>query len=120
MKPLNLITAFLLVSLSSFSQSGEIVSFSTEKAGSGILITWSPSILPETNYFEIQKSSDGTSWKVIAIMFPFEDGSASHIYRYNDKSVNEVNIYYRIRQIDINKNENFSKVKMLSNPVAEK
>jgi hypothetical protein len=120
MKALNLIIALVIVSGSLFSQTGDIVSVSTEKSASGVIINWSPSVQPETNYFEIQKSADGNSWKVIAIMFPFEDASTSHVYRYNYKTGNEGNVYYRIRQLDMNKNEIFSKVKMLSNTVADR
>ncbi|HUQ65535.1 MAG TPA: hypothetical protein VM101_05250 [Flavitalea sp.] len=120
MKLLTLITAALFFSLSSFTQELEIVDFSTEKVNNGVAITWSPSVQPETNYFEIQKSNDAINWKVIAIMFPFEDATVSHIYRYNDKSIIGATAYYRIRQIDINKNENFSRVVKLNNAVTDK
>ena len=121
MKLLNLIIAFLLVSGTSFSQTrGEIVSFNTKKVSNALVITWMPTVEPETNYFEIQKSEDGTNWKVIAIMFPFEDASVPHTYKYADKSLIEGNSYYRIRQLDINKKEIFSRVRLFSKPIAEK
>lgn len=114
MKLLNLIIALLLISGSTFSQAtGEIVAFNAERLNNAIAISWSPAVEPETNHFEIQKSEDGTNWKVIALMFPFEDGSVSHSYRYNDKSAINASAYYRIRQIDINKKESFSQVKMI-------
>ena len=121
MKPLNLIIAFLLLAVSSYSQStAEIVAFNTEKVNNAVAITWTPSVEPETNHFEIQKSDDGMNWKVIAIMFPFEDASVTHSYKYTDKTYTEGDSFYRIRQIDINKKENFSKVNMLSKTIAEK
>ena len=111
MKLFSLIIALLLASASSYSQtSAEIVSFSIEKVSGAVAVTWTPSVVPESNHFEIQRSKDGANWKVIAIMFPFEDSSRMHTYKYNDKSLTEGNLYYRIRQIDINKKENFSKV----------
>lgn len=113
MKLLNLIIALLLISVSSNSQTrAEIVSFNTEKVSGAVAITWTPSVEPASNHFEIQRSEDGTNWKVIAIMFPFEDASKIYAYKYNDKSATDGILYYRIRQIDINKKENFSKVNM--------
>ena len=121
MKLYNLIIALILVTASSFTTTPEeIIAFNAEKANNAVMITWTPSIKPTTNHFEIQKSEDGVNWKVIAIMFPFEDVTEEHSYKYNDKTSVQNKSYYRIRQIDINKKENFSKVKMLSNAVSEK
>lgn len=113
MKLFNLTIALLLVTVSAHSQaSAEIDSFSIEKVSGAIAVTWAPAVVPKSNHFEIQRSVDGTNWKVIAIMFPYEDASRMHTYKYNDKSFTQGNLYYRIRQIDINKKENFSKVQM--------
>ena len=98
-----------------FSQTpGEIISFNAEKVNNAAILTWSPSISPETNHFEIQRSDDGVNWKVIALMFPYENGSVSHTYTYSDKINSDTNAHYRIRQIDINKKENFSQSKLVS------
>ena len=121
MKLFSLIIALLLISVSSYSQiSAEIVSFSIEKVPGAVAVTWTPTVVPESNHFEIQRSKDGANWTVIAIMFPFEDASKMHTYKYNDKSLNEGNLYYRIRQIDINKKENFSKVHMTGRTTTHK
>lgn len=121
MKLLNLTFALLFLTGSAYSQStGEILAFNTERIVNAASITWTPSVQPETNHFEIQKSVDGANWKVIALMFPFEDGTVSHSYKYNDKTLTQTSVYYRIRQIDINKKESFSKIILLSNATAEK
>ena len=120
MKLLNLLIAFLLVSGTAFSQrAGDIIALNTEKVNNAVAITWTPAVEVETNYFEIQKSKDGTNWKVIALMFPYEDASVSHSYIYVDKSL-KGNCYYRIRQIDRNKREIFSKVTLFSNKITKK
>ena len=121
MKLLNLTLAIILLTGSAYSQpSGEILAFNTERIANAASITWTPSIQPVTNHFEIQRSDDGINWKVIAIMFPFEDETVSHSYKYNDKTLTEATAYYRIRQIDITKKESFSKVIRLSGASAEK
>jgi hypothetical protein len=113
MKILTLILAFFLAAPTYSQAPGEIVSFNAEKVNDTVILTWSPSISPETNHFEIQRSDDGVNWRVIALMFPYEDGSVSHSYHYNDKT-SAVKAHYRIRQIDINKKENFSQTKMVA------
>ena len=121
MKLIYLTLAILLLTGSAYSQSaGEILAFNSERVANGVSITWTPSVKPETNHFEIQRSDDGVNWKLIAIMFPYEDGTVSHSYKYTDKLQSEANAYYRIRQIDINKKESFSKSILVSNGLADK
>ena len=114
MKIITLMFALFFSTGSTFSQGpGEIISFNAEKINNAVMLTWSPSIVPETNHFEIQKSDDGVNWKTIALMFPYEDGSVAHDYKYSDKIGSDGNVHYRIRQIDINKKESFSQIKMI-------
>lgn len=121
MKLLNLITCLLLITGSAFSQSNsEIAQFNAEKINGSVIITWTPSVDAVTNHFEIQKSTDGVNWNVIALMFPFEDASQSHSYKYNDKSQTNEGFYYRIRQVETTKKENYSEVKLVDNTTAKK
>lgn len=114
MKSLTLICSLLLTAAVYSQAPGEIVSFNAERVNNVAVLTWSPSVTPETNHFEIQRSDDGVNWKVIALMFPYENGSVSHTYTYSDKMNADARVHYRIRQIDINKNENFSQAKLVS------
>ena len=114
MNTLTLILALFLAGITYAQAPGEIVSFNAEKVNNAVVLTWSPSVSPETNHFEIQRSEDGVNWRVIALMFPYEDGTVSHTYKYSDKISSGGNVQYRIRQIDINKKENFSQVKMIT------
>ena len=113
MKLFSLLITLLVATVSSYSQTNaDIISLSIKKVSGAVAVIWTPSVVPVSNHFEIQRSEDGTNWKMIAIMFPFEDTSKMHTYKYNDKSLPQGNLYYRIRQIDINKKENYSKVQM--------
>jgi hypothetical protein len=121
MKLLNLMTCLLLITGSAFSQStSEITEFNAERMNGLVNITWTPSDDATTNHFEIQKSIDGVNWKVVAIMFPFEDISEAHSYRYSDKLQSKEGSYYRIRQIETSKKENYSEVKMVDGPTVKK
>jgi hypothetical protein len=113
MKTLTLIFSLLVAGVTYAQTPGEITSFNAEKVNNTAVLTWSPTIAPETNHFEIQRSDDGVNWKVVALMFPYEDGTVSHTYKYSDKLASDSKVHYRIRQIDINKKENFSQVKLI-------
>lgn len=121
MKLLNLVACIVLITGSAFSQTiAEIIAFDAEKVNDAVALTWTPTDEATTNHFEIQRSSDGTNWKVVAIMFPFEDVSKAHSYKYNDKSFNSESSYYRIRQIETNRKESFSKVMMVETVTKKK
>jgi hypothetical protein len=114
MKTLTLILAIMITG-AAFSQGpGEVVTFNAEKVNDSVVLTWSPSVSPETNHFEILRSEDGINWRVIALMFPYEDAAVSHSYKYSDKAKDAGTLHYKIRQIDINKKEKFSEVKMIA------
>lgn len=121
MKLLNLLTCLLLITGSAFSQStSEITQFNAEKINGAVVITWTPLADAVTNHFEIQKSIDGVNWNVEALMFPFEDVSQAHSYKYSDKSQSSEGSYYRIRQVETTKKENYSEVKLVDNTTAKK
>jgi len=120
MKPLHLVTCLILITNAAFSQtSSEIPSFNAEKINDAIAISWTPSEVAITNHFEVQRSVDGINWKVVAMMFPFEDSEA-HSYKYSDKTLTNESAYYRIRQIETSRKENFSKVMMVEAVTAKK
>ncbi|MBL7696860.1 MAG: hypothetical protein JNK79_01830 [Chitinophagaceae bacterium] len=121
MKLLNLVACILLTTGSAFSQAtSEITAFNAEKVNDAVAITWTPTDEATTNHFEIQRSTDGTNWKVVAIMFPFEDVSMVHSYKYSDKTFNSESSYYRIRQIETNRKESFSKVLIVETAITKK
>jgi len=109
-----LITALVITNATAYSQGEDgILMLNTEKINKTVVLTWTPSTQPETNHFEIQRSRDGKNWTAIAIMFPFEDNSTTHAYKFSDKSHQRAGTYYRIRQIDTSRKETFSEVKRI-------
>jgi hypothetical protein len=61
--------------------------------------------------FEIQRSFDGTNWTVIAIMLGAGNASSVQQYSYTDKNITAAVAYYRIRQVDINGDYDYSAIK---------
>ena len=132
MKHLSILTIFLLIGSFSFSQAYYInrvspnslvsnaklqvnfISFTATKLNdTAVSISWSAADEVNNNHFEIQRSLDGMNWDAIAIMFPELDANL-HMYKYNDRFCSKVDVYYRIRQVDMNGGESFSKVTMIA------
>jgi len=84
-----------------------VQSFELTKAGNTVKLNWLTSIEKNNNYFEIQRSTDGIQFDVIALMFAKEDAEKGAFYKYNDSESAKLSadkVYYRLRIIDIKGN----------------
>jgi hypothetical protein len=73
------------------------------KSGNAIKLNWQTSAEKNSNYFEVQRSTDGINFTVIALMFAYEDAEKGGIYRYNDLGISTLNagiFYYRLKMVD--------------------
>lgn len=75
------------------------------------VISWSALTEKNNKQFEIQRSTDGESFKTIAIIFTLNDNSEVKSYTFRDelKGVKSKKIIYRIKQVDTSENYTFSK-----------
>lgn len=90
------------------------VSFNANKVNDAMVaISWSTSDEVNNSHFEIERSVDGINWSAIALMFPDENSANVHMYKYNDKYSVKGNVYYRIRQVDMDGKEKYSSVKLI-------
>lgn len=73
------------------------------------VLTWYTAVELNNNHFEVEKSINGTDFTVIE---PFIKGavnsSSINKYRYVDKDLNAPVLYYRIKQVDLDGNINYS------------
>jgi hypothetical protein len=86
-------------------------SFYATRSNNNVVLNWSTAMEHNNRNFEVQRSLDGTTWSVIAIMLGA--GNADNItqYSYTDKNMTAAVAYYRIRQVDIDGNYDYSTVK---------
>lgn len=89
-------------------------SFDAIASGSSIACKWATEQEFNNNYFEVERSFDGTSFTSIALVFSYEQNSnVRRQYSFSDKSAaiqhKEV-VWYRIRQVDLDGNSSYSKV----------
>jgi hypothetical protein len=89
-------TGPVLTSNPSVSFSG----FYTVKNNGSTVLVWSTPAEYNNNNFEIQRSTDGSHWKVIAIMLGAGTPTTAREYCYADRQQASAAARYRIRQVD--------------------
>jgi hypothetical protein len=72
------------------------------------LLTWN-TWLPANHHFEVEKSTDGIHWRTIAVVLETATDAVQQ-YRFADENNEAAIIHYRIRQIDIKGQSNYSSI----------
>jgi hypothetical protein len=93
----------------------ELVSFTAVKNGSVNQLSWMTASEKDNAYFLVEKSTNGTDFTEIGRV----EGHGSHtgveLYSFQDRHLSDGIIYYRLKQVDINGEFNYSKIVALSN-----
>lgn len=113
------------------SSTGNVVpikysSFDATATGNTITCNWVTEQEMNNNYFELERSFDGTAFKMIALVFSNDGNStAKQHYKYKDNAAalkNNPVVYYRIKQVDMDGKATYSKVvtvKLVNNMLHE-
>lgn len=88
-------------------------SFYATKNNSNVVLNWSTAQEFNNNNFEIQRSTDGVNWNVVAVMLGAGTSYTEKQYSYTDKNVTAAVVYYRIRQVDMDSKYTYSTVKTI-------
>jgi hypothetical protein len=93
----------------------EFIKLCAYERGKSINLIWETALEINNNYFLIQRSSDGTNFKVIGQV----QGNATIFenthYEFEDKKPIEGTSYYRIQQVDFSGSFSFSEIVEISN-----
>lgn len=87
--------------------------FYINKSAQDVQLTWSTDKEIENSHFDVERSFNGIDWKKIAVVFGTGTTNSSNQYSYNDKSVSNAVIYYRLRQVDVNGRFIYSSIKTI-------
>jgi hypothetical protein len=113
-------TIVLLGSLELKAQTGKVnvTDFTVTAKQQKVIIDWKTDGATETNYFAIQKSTDGVNFKTVALVLgPDPKQKNGDCYGCSDKYVkNAGRSYYRLVHIDNNGNEQITEAKLLAKP----
>ncbi|MBB6462196.1 T9SS type A sorting domain-containing protein [Flammeovirga kamogawensis] len=84
-----------------------------------VTLKWETSSELNNDYFEVQKSSDGKHWETITEIEGAGNSAVKLTYNFTDDSPFNGKSYYRLHQVDFDKNESFSSVLVYQNGEAE-
>ena len=96
----------------------ELVSFAAAAAKDSVTVGWETASERNCRHFEVQRSTNGSTWYPRALVPGHGTSTLRHRYRYTEAQL-LVRVYYRLRQLDYDGTEHFSPVVVLaSKPLA--
>jgi len=88
-------------------------SFYVARYNNNIVLNWNTAQELNNNNFEVQRSFDGSSWSVMAVVLGAGNSSSVQQYSYTDKNMTAAVAYYRIRQVDLDGKYEYSTIKTI-------
>ena len=89
----------------------ELINFNAKVSDkTKVLLLWQTASEINNSGFEIQRSTDGRSWEILAFVEGASNSSIIESYRYEDTKASVGDNYYRLKQIDFDGNFEFSNV----------
>ena len=92
----------------------QYLNFSASIQGSDVKLIWTTAMEQNNKGFEIQRSTDGSSWIPISFVTGVGNSQTSVNYQYIDKNLAVGTYYYRLQQMDYDGHSQFSKVVQVS------
>ncbi len=91
-----------------------IIDFGAVYSNDKVNVKWTTTFELNNDHFEVERSTDGLSFKSVATVKGAGNSSIKHDYQFNDdisKSVlNKNDVYYRLKQVDIDGRVAYTKV----------
>ena len=99
----------------------ELTAFSAATAGADALLTWSTASEKNSDFFDVQVSTNGSEFRSVGRVSSKGNSSRQQHYRLTDTQVARYNaavLYYRLRQVDLDGTATYSAVRTVALPVA--
>ena len=91
------------------------VNFYLLKRNGDVEVHWATGSEINNNHFEIERSSDGRTWGMIAMVLSNGNSNSIVSYSYTDKTNKSALAYYRIKQVDIDGRATYTAVRTIKN-----
>jgi hypothetical protein len=91
----------------------KFTSFIVSKADNGIVLKWATASEASNDYFEIERSYNGSTWTSVAKLKGNGSVATNSYYSYTDNNANGTVIYYRLKQVDADGLSEYSIVKTI-------
>ena len=88
----------------------ELIAFDASCENEAVKLRWSTAMEINNKYFELEKSSDGIDYQKIAEIPGAGNASVTTNYEYADQSINGIQVFYRLKQVDIDGKFEYSNV----------
>lgn len=93
----------------------ELTSFSAQRrADKEVDVKWATASEKNSNYFQVQRSLDGRDFATVATVTARGNSSQATAYTALDKAAPTAQLYYRLRQVDLDGTATFSPVVVVS------
>jgi hypothetical protein len=87
-----------------------LLDFTVTKQGDDALLKWTTTMEENNKGFEIQRSTDQSSWTAIGFVNGAGNSQTSRDYQYLDQNLPAGTYFYRLRQVDLDGHSQLSKV----------
>ncbi len=87
-----------------------LTSFTVTKEGDDAQLNWTTSMEENNKGFEVQRSTDQSSWTVLGFVAGAGNSQIPNNYQYLDPNLQAGTYYYRLRQVDYDGNSSYSKI----------
>jgi hypothetical protein len=91
----------------------ELLSFGAVLENNKVVLSWATASEQNASHFEVQKSTDGKKFELIATVKSSNEGNRLSNYQFIDGYPSNIN-YYRLKQVDIDGSYRMSDVKVVS------
>lgn len=88
----------------------KFVGFTVTKKNNDALIQWSTAQETNANIYEVERSFDGSNWTTIAYVSAIGNTSSTSNYSFTDKNLSSKDIYYRIKEVDVDSKTSYTSV----------
>ncbi len=92
----------------------QLISFNAAKANGKVVLNWATAQEINSDYFEVQRSTDATNWT--SVITKKAAGNSGNVINYNaeDAATASGNVYYRIKMVDKDATFAYSNIARLS------
>ena len=91
-----------------------IVDLAAAYTDNNVLVKWTTTFEQNNDRFEIERSTDGITYKTVGTVKGVGNSGIRHDYEFNDEvkrnTVSKNDLYYRLKQVDIDGKASYSKI----------
>ena len=92
----------------------EFIKFTAQRMGSEVVLDWATATEENNDLFEVQRSEDGVNYEVLGEVKGAGTTINGQTYSFTDVSAPNIQLYYRLKQIDFNGVFDYSRVANIS------